>query len=111
MNRFRSLLTIPFAPVHFGLFGGYNETAGKVRFERIKSGTAGDTRRLWADLHFKPRGSAGFKSKANRIDGTVYESDGGARRGGMGGLGGGGGEVGWCTLPSNPKPSTLNPKP
>ena len=61
----------------FGLGGPYNETVGKVRFERICAGCTGDERRLWADLHFKPRGTAGFKSKANRIDGTVYESGGG----------------------------------
>ncbi|ACO66261.1 predicted protein, partial [Micromonas commoda] len=57
----------------FGLGGSYNETVGKVRFERVDPGTTGDDRKLWADLHFKPRGSAGWKSKANRMEGCVYE--------------------------------------
>ena len=58
----------------FGLGGSYNETVGKVRFERVDPGTTGDNRRLWADLHFKPRGSAGWRSKANRMEGCVYEA-------------------------------------
>lgn len=70
----------------FGLGGSYNENVGRVRFERVSAGNTGDTRRLWADLHFKARGSAGWKSKANRMDATVYES-----AGGVGGLGAGGG--------------------
>lgn len=74
----------------FGLGGGYSETVGKVRFERISAGNTGDDRRLWADLHFKPRGSAGFRSKANRMDGTVYESKGGGGGSGGGGAGGDG---------------------
>ena len=71
----------------FGLNGGYNETVGKVRFERVSAGNTGDNRRMWADLHFKARGSAGWKSKANRIDGTVYEAEGLKAGGGGGGKG------------------------
>ena len=72
----------------FGLGGGYNETVGKIRFERVSAGNTGDNhRRLWADLHFKPRGSAGWKSKSNRLEGVVYESIGTS-----GGCGAGGGE-------------------
>ena len=56
----------------FGLGGGYNENVGRVRFERVSGGRTGDNRRLWADLHFKARGSAGWKSKAHRMDATVY---------------------------------------
>jgi hypothetical protein len=59
----------------FGLGGGYNENVGKVRFERVSGGTTGDATKLWADCHFKPRGSAGWKSKAHRMDCTVYRED------------------------------------
>ena len=56
----------------FGMGGGYNENVGRVRFERVASGAGGGDARLWADLHFKARGSAGWKSKAHRMDATVY---------------------------------------
>ena len=56
----------------FGMGGGYNENVGRVRFERVSGGRTGDNTRLWADLHFKARGSAGWKSKAHRMDATVY---------------------------------------
>jgi len=56
----------------FGLGGGYNENVGRVRFERVSGGNTGDDTKLWADLHFKARGSAGWKSKAHRMDATVY---------------------------------------
>ena len=73
----------------FGLGGGYNENVGRVRFERVSAGTTGDSRALWADLHFKARGNAGWKSKANRLDATVYRSSEGGSS--VGGLGAGGG--------------------
>lgn len=71
----------------FGLGGSYNETVGKIRFERVCPGRTGDDRKLWADLHFKPRGSAGWKSKANRMEGCVYEAPASSH----GGCGAGGG--------------------
>ena len=78
----------------FGLGGSYNETVGKVRFERVDPGTTGDDRKLWADLHFKPRGSAGWKSKANRMEGCVYEGSSPSSKGGCGA--GGGMGYGYC---------------
>lgn len=69
----------------FGLGGGYNENVGKVRFERVSGGNTGDETKLWADLHFKPRGSAGWKSKAHRMDCTVYRDLGNGGRSGSGG--------------------------
>lgn len=75
----------------FGMGGGYNENVGRVRFERVAGGAGGGDARLWADLHFKARGSAGWKSKAHRMDATVYRdtSLGGApsTSGGVVGLG------------------------
>lgn len=75
----------------FGINGGYNEFAGKMRFERVVVGAGGGSPGvastsareavdfdmdeglcIWAELHQKPRGVSGMKSRANRFEGVLY---------------------------------------
>ena len=55
----------------FGLSGSYSETVGTIRLERVSEGP-----KLYAELHFKPRGTAGLKSNANRFDGSIVNENG-----------------------------------
>jgi hypothetical protein len=55
----------------FGLAGRYSETVGTVTLRRVSEGPL-----LHAELHFRPRGTAGLPSRAHRFDGSVVSEKG-----------------------------------
>ena len=54
----------------FGLSGSYSETVGQVKLRRVSEGPP-----LQANINFKPRGTAGWKSNAHKVDGSIVSED------------------------------------
>jgi len=50
----------------FGLSGSYSETVGHITLRRVSEGPP-----LCAELHFKPRGTTGLRSHANKVEGSI----------------------------------------
>lgn len=55
----------------FGLTGSYSETVGNISLRRVSDGPE-----LRCDMHFKPRGTAGLKSHACKVEGTIVNEKG-----------------------------------
>jgi len=55
----------------FGLTGSYSETVGEISLRRVSEGPE-----LRCDMNFKPRGTAGLKSHACKIEGSIINEKG-----------------------------------